>query len=418
MPSFGRNVTYQNPQLGNMPLGIPNNNPNFPLGNIPHGLPHNNPNQFNYNKGFGNLNQQQSNNSQKSESKQDYSCLYSNNQMNFPNMDSSGNSSNYNQNNESSKYSDLYTNYNHGNKINSGNQYNNFYSDHLKGNQNVPQYLNKHNQYFDNTHNNEMLIKNFEQKHNNDNFDYNFGSGLINQNFDNNFKAPKRHGSFAHNFIKALNENPYESNKYLGTSNKYVQGDYGNFNNNKFDYKADMDSINYYTGSSWWFSLRYFKNPIFFQHQSTDIFYFDFNRNQWAQLVNPQGCFFYRNHRAAELPDGSFLITGGELGVTVRTTIHYLNGQFYEKNDMLRPRKAHSSIYVKGFVYNFGGFDDSGTIYYCEKYDTSQESWSDIAEMDYNLAYSGVMNYSNDYIFLFGGYSTIEINGVIYFNIE
>lgn len=389
---------------------------------MPHeNLPNQN-NQFNYNRGFGNFNQQQSNSSNKSDSKHDYSCLYSNNQMPFQSKDSSGNSMSYNQNPDSSKYSDLYTHYNQGNNNNiySGNQYNNFYNPNVnyKPVEN-PSYIKKHNQYFDHQPSNDRFIQKFEEKnYQNDNFDENFGSGLINHNFDNNFKAPKRHGSFAHNFIQALNENPYEKNNYLSKLNKYVEGDYGNFNNNKFSYKADMDSINYYTGSNWWAALRYFKNPIFFQHQGTDIYFFDFYRNQWAQLVNPQGCFFCKNHRATELPDGSFLLSGGELGVTVRTTMHYLNGQFYEKEDMLRPRKAHGSIFVKGYVYNFGGFDDSGTIYYCEKYDLKSESWAAISEMDYNLAYTGIMNYGNEYIFLFGGYSTTQINEVIAFILE
>ena len=41
----------------------------------------------------------------------------------------------------------------------------------------------------------------------------------------------------------------------------------------------------------------------------------------------------------------------------------------------------HNSVYHKGFVYTFGGFNDQGALSYCEAFDMNSDEWIVLPEM-------------------------------------
>ena len=67
------------------------------------------------------------------------------------------------------------------------------------------------------------------------------------------------------------------------------------------------------------------------------------------------------------------------------------------------PRKLHTSIYLNGYVYVFGGFSGDNIFNSVERYDVQNDSWNVIGNMNVNRAYTSLLRYGNDYIFIIGG---------------
>ena len=194
-------------------------------------------------------------------------------------------------------------------------------------------------------------------------------------------------------------DSPYTCNNYEG-----VNYGYKIFEDKNPVPKHNIDKSTLST--QWWKSLCYHKNPVFFQHGGNKMYCYDFKQRRWEVLVNMTGQYFPRYHRITELPDASFLMHGGEVnGQSVSNSFHFIDGIFNPKNNMNYPRKAHGHIYVKGFVYVFGGFGQRGTINECEKYDMNNGGWSNIAPLNTSKAYTTCVKFSDDYIFIIGGYS-------------
>jgi hypothetical protein len=213
------------------------------------------------------------------------------------------------------------------------------------------------------------------------------------------------------NFILSNNINGYQDSSNNSGNYSYT------YTNKDNDYQLGN---NIYGGSGlnvretiWYKTLTYPKNCLFFRNNTGNLFYFNFQTQNWTQ-INLQGhVFFPKFTRATELPDGSFLLTGGEYnGATVNNTFHFLNGLFKDKASMLVSRKAHSAIYLKGFVYVFGGFTDNGIINDCEKFDMNKGGWTNISKMSYAKSYTTPMVYGSNYIFLIGGFCSIKFDGV------
>lgn len=105
-------------------------------------------------------------------------------------------------------------------------------------------------------------------------------------------------------------------------------------------------------------------------------------------------------------------MSGGEVnGSTVTNSFHYTNFNFTPKENMYYARKAHGHIYCKGYVYVFGGFDNFGSINNCERYDMNKGGWTSIANMLVPKAYATCCRFSEEYIFLIGGFSTQDMDG-------
>jgi hypothetical protein len=168
-------------------------------------------------------------------------------------------------------------------------------------------------------------------------------------------------------------------------------------------------------GSIYFNTLNYFKYPLFFQHNSKNIWSYDIVNSAWKQVNNPSQEFFGKYHRAAELPDGSYFLTGGEVnGQTVNTVRHFINGFFTQKQNMIFQRKAHCVVYSGGFVFIFGGFGTSGVMKTCEKFDLMKGTWTTIANMNYPRGYGTGVVYGENFIFLIGGFIGDKLDGVKY----
>jgi hypothetical protein len=198
-------------------------------------------------------------------------------------------------------------------------------------------------------------------------------------------------------------------------SNPYIDN---NINNKLIDNSCsnNINSVNEYQKT-----LTYYKFPLFFQHNSKSIWLFDFKNKNWRSEVNSSSEFFHIYHRATELPDGSFLITGGEYNSqSINSTVFYSSskGNFFIKSNMNVKRKAHGSVYASGFVFVFGGFGNSGILKDCEKYDIENDKWIKISSMAIPIAYTNAIVFGNNLIFLVGGFTGEKIDGVInnYFN--
>ena len=232
---------------------------------------------------------------------------------------------------------------------------------------------------------------------------------IINNHSNNSFNNNPNHNN--RKSLYADRQNPYLGNNYLLNIKKESIITTG-FQN----YTSKLKSISILpigTNNKWHNSLTYNKKQIFFQQNSNQIFYFDNDRYIW--LINPTNHFTPKFSRSAELPDGSFIQTGGEVnGVIVSNTNHYFNGEFILKENMNHPRKAHSTVYNKGNVYVFGGFGskEEGTIFTSEKFDCNKNKWEYIQNMPHCRAYGSCMVYGTDFIFLIGGYTTVRRNGV------
>ncbi len=206
------------------------------------------------------------------------------------------------------------------------------------------------------------------------------------------------------------------SNKYkIDYHNEILKqyGDYemGYYMFKDFEYKNVIQSI-------WFKTLTYSKNALFFKNNSYDIFYFNFPAKVWVKLDIYNGDFYFGSGvRAIELPDLSYFITGGsdKNGIPVDKVGHFIHGKICNKPDMKRNRKCHSSVYLRGYVYVFGGFSEYDTpTDECERFcmlpDTKK--WQSIARMNYPRAYATPLVYGANFIFIIGGYCNIMMDSV------
>lgn len=153
----------------------------------------------------------------------------------------------------------------------------------------------------------------------------------------------------------------------------------------------------------------YNKNPIFFKPKTPEVYIGNFETYKF-NLVNKLNFNMPLNTSKCELPDGSIFITGGDnIGDILCTTLIYSpHGIVNQRNNMNFARKLHSSIYFEGFVYVFGGYNGSNIFGSVERYDLQNDCWKVIGQMAENRAYSSILRYGKDYIFIIGGACTIN----------
>jgi len=113
-----------------------------------------------------------------------------------------------------------------------------------------------------------------------------------------------------------------------------------------------------------------------------------------------------------ELPDGSIFISGGDYEGANLNTCYIFSQQngLIQKRQMNIARKLHSSIFISGFVYIFGGFNGDDIFNSVERYDIYNDSWNIIGNMNVNRAYTSLLRYGNDYIFIIGGAQGLSDN--------
>ena len=129
-------------------------------------------------------------------------------------------------------------------------------------------------------------------------------------------------------------------------------------------------------------------------------------------LINQKNFNFPLYSSKCELPDGSIFISGGDnQGDNLNTCcIFSQQNGLMQKRPMNFARKLHSSIYLNGFVYIFGGFNGDNIFNSVERYDLQNDSWSVMGNMAINRAYTSLLRYGNDYIFIIGGAQGLSDN--------
>jgi len=142
----------------------------------------------------------------------------------------------------------------------------------------------------------------------------------------------------------------FNNNQFQNSNNNMNSNINQTPNNNQYqNFNQYQNSQQNYQNEPWYTNLCYFKNPLFFQNNTNLIHFYDFSRNMWCDVKNQNNQFFPIFYRATELPDSSFLISGGDInGTPTNRVFHFLNLNFIQKDNMLVARRAHTAIYHKG----------------------------------------------------------------------
>jgi hypothetical protein len=260
----------------------------------------------------------------------------------------------------------------------------------------------------------------FNNGYNNAGFNSNFGLGTNFESTGINNKVGNSNMNF--NIPQPDNFTQFNTSFQSGDSNNFDLSNNFNLSNNINLYQGLNNQVNIIQGGNnlitnetiWHQTLTYPKNCLFFRNNTGNLFYFNFQNQSWVQINLDGNVFFPKFMRATELPDDTFFLTGGEYNKqSVFNTFHFINGHFKDKSKMSVARKAHSAIYLKGFVYIFGGFADNGIIADCEKFDMNKNIWINIAKIGYAKAYATPLTYGSNYIFLIGGFSSTKFEEVI-----
>jgi hypothetical protein len=302
-------------------------------------------------------------------------------------------------------------------------------------------YYNPNKPYYEN--NTAYDDQNFNNKYNPrglDDQDYNNKynpRGPDNNNYKNDNQNTKYnvydHNNMKYNNIANENEymqkNTYNAPKYNFNTNEsfsrdeYVMGGMGmnppmtNIKNKPENYGI----INSSNESIWQSSLNSNKNALFFMNEGQEIFSFNYNSGSWKQMnISYHNYFFGAGIRAAELPDSTYFLTGGDLNkIPGRNATHFSDGVFKDMQNMSIGRKCHATIYLKGSIYVFGGIVNNGfSTPDCERFNLSQQTWSSIDKMKIPKAYSTPVIYGNNHVYLIGGYSTQSYDNVKFSNLE
>jgi hypothetical protein len=167
-----------------------------------------------------------------------------------------------------------------------------------------------------------------------------------------------------------------------------------------------------YRETDWYKSISFNREMLFFQNGANSVFRFNFSQEKWS-IALQSNVTLPSYFRATELPDNSYLITGGELkGKTISTCSHYSGRVFLPRSDMIIPRKAHTACYHNGYVYVFGGFTvDNSITNLCERFDLCNNVWVKLPPMKYPKAYC-TATALGAYIYLVGGFCDTRIDGV------
>jgi hypothetical protein len=196
------------------------------------------------------------------------------------------------------------------------------------------------------------------------------------------------------NTTKNFNQQqPYQPNLNIINSNSNFN--YNNIPNNKNQQQSQQ---------IWQYWLNYNKTPIFLKSRTPQVYMGNLDKKEF-KIFNNINFNFPLYSSKCELPDGSIFVTGGDnIGDTLNTCFIYsqFNG-IVAKRNMITSRKLHSTIFMDGFVYVFGGFDGNDIRNNCEKYDLKNDTWFTISLMAMNRAYTSLLRYGNDYIFVIGG---------------
>jgi hypothetical protein len=206
------------------------------------------------------------------------------------------------------------------------------------------------------------------------------------------------------------NQNIYQNQicgqPLLSNVNSYQQNfNQGNYQQQNINYNYQNNQQQNQSNLYWPQFQYYSKTPIFFKSCTPFVFMGNFQTKKF-EMINQNKFNFPLYSSKCELPDGTIFISGGDNeGATLQTCCIYNQNQniLIQKRPMNNARKLHSSIYLSGFVYVFGGYNGDDIFNSVERYDLKNDSWILIGNMNINRAYSSLLRYGNDYIFIIGG---------------
>lgn len=98
--------------------------------------------------------------------------------------------------------------------------------------------------------------------------------------------------------------------------------------------------------------------------------------------------------------------TDGEWTGDITVQVESENTELFENSNMLQKRNKFEAVYMNGYIYAIGGYNESGVLTSAEKYDTQSEeaSWQYISEIPKGaLGFAAANTY--DKIYVAGGYS-------------
>lgn len=79
-------------------------------------------------------------------------------------------------------------------------------------------------------------------------------------------------------------------------------------------------------------------------------------------------------------------------------------------------RYAHGCLFLNGYVYVLGGFDNKdadgvvpNTLDSCERYNIHENRWLPVCSMNESKAFAGVCSINDQFIYLFGGFHDYEV---------
>ena len=161
---------------------------------------------------------------------------------------------------------------------------------------------------------------------------------------------------------------------------------------------------------------------VFFEFNRTNAYAFDFINKKWQACPNHTNYTFPVYFRVAQLPDFSFLMTGGSINDDIQNSaIHYYDGEVIIKRAMKQARRAHCTIFNGGYVYVFGGLGPDSMLDGCERYNFVTDTWEDIDSLSEKRSLLSCCNVGTDLIYLFGGYSEAnqkEVNTIERYDIK
>ena len=142
------------------------------------------------------------------------------------------------------------------------------------------------------------------------------------------------------NYYNVINNNEFDKSNHVEQINHPKQN-----LNSKFNSNTDISLKN--EPKQWEINLHYNNKPYYFTNNK--VFLYDFNHKMWKQIECKENLRFPKYHRSTLLPDGSFIITGGEFfnGLT-QYTGHLINSNLIQLENMNLKRKLHSTTYLKG----------------------------------------------------------------------
>jgi hypothetical protein len=129
---------------------------------------------------------------------------------------------------------------------------------------------------------------------------------------------------------------------------------------------------------------------------------------------------------AISSPDGKVYLTGGWL-ITTGDPVNVCYevsavkaSKNQSKKKMLNRRYAHCSVFLNGYVYVIGGFNNKdaedvspNTINSWEWFSPYENSWSEVWPISQSRAFAAATICSNQYIYLFGGFQGFNILNTI-----